>query len=206
MLRPEDIEPMEACPAPAFSKEGWIFELKYDGYRLICGKHGTGVTLLSRKGKDATSWFPEVVSALAALPHLDFIIDAEVCVMDEKGVPDFMALRGLARSRRRYVPNVVLYAFDLLALAGKDLRDLPLLERKAQLRKLIPKGTPGIGYVAHVERTGKELMAAAVEMGMEGVIGKKAKSPYVGGKTRLWLKAKQKGWHDGWERPKRKGS
>ncbi len=192
-LRPEDVKPMEPEVAPPFCREGWVFELKYDGYRLICAKHATGVQLITRKGKDATSWFPEVVQALAALPHLDFIVDAEVCVVDAKGVPDFEALRGLARPRRKHVPNVALYAFDLLALDGKDLRDLPLLERKKALRKLIPKRALGVGYVAHVERTGKELFAAVREMGMEGVIGKKADWPYVGGKTQLWLKAKQQG-------------
>lgn len=197
---------MEPSLAPAFSKPEWVYELKFDGYRMICGKHGTDVTLISKKGKDATEWFPEVVDALAALPHLDFILDGEVCVVDEKGIPDFEALRGLARPRRKRVANVVLYAFDLLALDGKDLRALSLVERKAKLRNLIPKKALGIGFVAHVERTGKELFAAASEMRMEGVVGKLATSPYVGGKTRDWRKAKQAGWHEGWERPKRKRS
>ncbi len=195
---------MEPTLAPPFSREGWLFELKYDGYRLICGKHATGAKLITKKGKDATVWFPEVVSALIALPHVDFILDAEICVVDDKGVPDFEALRGLARPRRKHLPNVALYAFDLLALDSKDLRELPLVKRKAMLRDLIPKKAPGIGYVAHVERTGKELLAAAVAMGMEGVVGKKADSTYEGGKSKLWLKCKQKGWHDGWERPLRK--
>ncbi len=204
MIRAQDIRPMEPTLASPFSKAGWVFELKYDGYRLICGKHATGVALISKKNKDATTWFPEAVNAVVALPHLDFIIDAELCVIDEKGVPDFEMLRGLARPRRKLAAGVALYAFDLLALDGEDQRGLPLLERKTRLRKLIPKKAPGIGFVSHVERTGKELFAAARAMGMEGVVAKKADSLYVAGKTRDWLKFKQAGWHDGWERPKRK--
>jgi bifunctional non-homologous end joining protein LigD len=91
--------------------------------------------------------------------------------------------------------------FDLLFQNGRDLRELPLLERKDRLRKLIPVDDPQLKYIEHLEAEGIEMFKIAASVGMEGVVGKRADSPYVAGRSRLWLKAKQAGFHDGWERP-----
>jgi bifunctional non-homologous end joining protein LigD len=185
-----------------FSRAGWIFELKYDGYRMLGLKEPSGVRLVSRNRHEATTWFPEAVEALQALPGR-FLIDAEACVLDERGIPDFERLRKRAarRGRGREDAPVTLLAFDLLAVNGRDIRGWPLLRRKARLRKLIPPSCVGVGYVDFVPENGLDLYRQAVAAGMEGVVGKRADSPYVGGETLDWIKSKPKGFHDlGWKR------
>lgn len=184
------IQVMEPTNAAPFSRAGWIFEFKYDGFRAIAG----GGQLLSRTKKDASTRFAAIARAVEQLG--DVIIDGEICYVDELGVPDFEGLL------ERRTGRINFYAFDLLFLGGQDLRGLPLLERKGKLRAIVPKNHPCIGYVDYVERAGEALYAQAVGMGLEGVVGKKADSTYRGGRTRLWLKAKPAGYHDGWKRRK----
>src|SRR5687767_7243104 len=105
---------------------------------MLCSKDNDGVHLLSRNRKDATSWFPEIIPSLHALPG-SFILDGEVCVVDDREVPDFEKSRGLAPPREAGGAHVVLFAFDLLAWRGKDLRALPLVERKKRLAELLAK-------------------------------------------------------------------
>jgi bifunctional non-homologous end joining protein LigD len=119
-------------------------------------------------------------------------------VLDDRGVPDFEAMR------HRRGAGFTYCAFDLLYRNGRDLRSLPVIERKERLRKLIPSGTPILLYVDYIKANGMELFKLAASIGMEGIIGKRADSPYVGGRSRLWLKGKQSGFHDGWERPQRR--
>lgn len=199
MARLEDIEFMLATKGAPFDRKGWIFEMKYDGFRVMCEKSPAGVRVLSRNRKDATSWFPEVTKALAKLKG-SFILDGEVCMVDERGVPNFEALRMRSASRCKG-PPALLYAFDLLAVGSDDLRAWPLLKRKERLRKLIPKDARGVGFIDYVPEAGKALYEAAVQMGMEGVVGKREDSPYVPGRSKDWIKSKPAGFHNGWDRP-----
>lgn len=191
---------MLATKGPPFSRAGWISEPKYDGYRIHIGKEGKRVELRTRKQKDATTWWPELIPSLAKLPG-SFVLDAEVCVVDELGRSDFEALQARGRSSGAAAPLVV-FCFDLL-YRRKDLRSLPLLKRKEWLRDLMPEGASHLLYVSHVEGMGLQLYEQAVAIGLEGIMSKRADSPYVGGRSKDWVKSKQAQWHDGWHRIKR---
>lgn len=171
-------------PQP-FTREGWIFELKVDGYRLLASK----TQLLTRNKKDATSWYPEIVATLAKLKG-EFVIDGEVCLLDDRGMPDFENMR--ARTMRKGGRLVDYFAFDLLFLDGVDLRRMPLLERKNALRELIPKKDVRLHYVDHIETEGEFVYKGAVKAGMEGVMAKRADSQYVGTRSRDWLSSRRR--------------
>jgi bifunctional non-homologous end joining protein LigD len=193
-LRARDLKPMLATPGKAFSDPRWVFELKYDGYRLFAEKRDGEAKLYSRAGNDFTATFPEIAEIVAALPFPRFIIDSEVVVLDARGLPSFALLQKRGRlTRRADVARAALelpasiYGFDLLAFEGFDLRGLPLLERKAALRSLLP--TAGaLRYSEHFEAQGEALFAEAERMGLEGIIGKRAASPYVSKRSADWVK------------------
>src|SRR5690606_9596733 len=152
----------------AFSHPDWVFELKYDGYRLIAGRDEQGASLVSRNGNDLTATFPEVARAVRGLPYDGLVLDGEVVVHDRRGLPSFALLQRRGRLRnRRGVARAALelpatyYAFDLLVIGGADLRGLPLLERKALLREVVPEAGP-IRFSDHVAEQG-EALARTVE-------------------------------------------
>jgi bifunctional non-homologous end joining protein LigD len=194
----KDIGLMLATSSKPFSRAGWIYELKYDGARLLIKKQGDDVQLMTRNRKDATSWFPELIPEIKKLKG-DFIIDAEVCVTDELGRSDFEALLGLLRpaGRRRKPASLALYCFDLLFLGNQDLRQKPLLYRKEKLAKLIGRGQGRLLFVQHIEEKGEWLYEQAQQMGLEGIVAKKADSRYIAGRTSNWLKSKPAGYHAG---------
>jgi bifunctional non-homologous end joining protein LigD len=185
----------EATEVP-FSGPGWLFELKYDGYRLLAWKEGTRVTLRYRGGGDATPLFPEVARALALLPIEEAVIDGEVVVLDAAGRPDFHALQGRAQLRRAadvadgsVARPATLFAFDLLAAGGLDLRGLPLERRKAVLAALVPRLGP-VRFADHVEEHGEALFREVAGRGLEGVVGKRADAPYRAGRSPAWRKVR----------------
>ena len=135
---------MLAGKSRPFSREGWLYELKLDGYRMLATKG----QLLTRNKKDASTWYPEILTALDELKG-SYIIDGEVVLLDENGRPNFEGMR--ARARKRGGALVTLFGFDLLWRNGKDLRALPLLTRKERLRKLIPPANSRIVFVEHIE-------------------------------------------------------
>lgn len=179
--------------AKPFSRDGWIFEFKYDGYRALASKE----QLLTRNKKDATAWYPKIVEALRKIRGR-FVLDGEICLVDEHGIPDFEAMRGGADRKSGLTLNY--YVFDLLFLDGKDLRHMPLVQRKDRLGRLIPKGHAHVSYVDHIATAGEPLYLYAVSIGMEGILGKRADSHYVGGITHDWLKVKAPNYSDGWKR------
>jgi bifunctional non-homologous end joining protein LigD len=128
-----------------------------------------------------------------------FILDGEVCLLDERGVPNSDGMRHRALRKRGEL--VTYFAFDLLFMNGRDLRELSLLERKARLKRLLPREHSRLRYVDYIEAQGEAMYRHAVKVGLEGVVGKKADSPCMGGRRRDWLKSKPAGFHDGWERP-----
>jgi DNA ligase D-like protein (predicted ligase) len=180
------IEPMKAVLSDQpFSDPDWIFERKLDGIRAIAIKDGSGVSLMSRTAHRMNDQFPELVRALEDETSDDFIVDGEI-VAFENGVTSFARLQQRARE---HVP-VFLYAFDLPRHAGKDLRPRPLRERKARLRRGLDFNGP-IRFNPHRNgEHGEELYREACRKGLEGVIAKRADSPYVGGRSRDWLKLK----------------
>ncbi len=194
-LRARDVEPMKATRrASAFTDPEWVFELKYDGYRLIAGREGGEAVLVSRNGNDLTPTFPEVARAVCGLSYEGPVLDGEVVVHDEQGLPSFGRLQKRGRlQNRRDIARAALelpatfYAFDLLALAGADLRELPLLERKALLREVLPTVGP-IRYSDHIVGEGEALWAKVGELGIEGIMAKRADAPYRGARSRSWYK------------------
>src|SRR5687768_9938676 len=180
----------------AFTRDGWIFELKLDGYRLIASKSKGEALLLTRNGNDYTNVFPEIARAVKALPFDECIIDGEVVVCDSKGLPSFSRLqqRGRLSSpleiRRAAVElPATFYAFDLLAFEDFDVRPLQLVRRKELLKDVVPALGP-LRYLDHVEREGEAFLEQVTAMGLEGIVAKKSDCPYRKGRSPHWLKIK----------------
>nr|WP_238152896.1 non-homologous end-joining DNA ligase [Xanthomonas campestris] len=166
----------------------WLHEIKWDGYRLLADLVDGQAQLRSRNDQAWTDSFPEVAKAVQALPVRDARLDGELVVLDAQGRSDFSALQraidGTARQPLRYL------VFDLLGVAGVDLRATPLLERKQLLRALLGE-TPGtLAYSAHVIGRGPEVFAASADKGWEGIVSKRADAPYRGGRSADWVKTK----------------
>jgi len=180
----------------AFTRDGWLFELKLDGYRLIASKSHGEALLLTRNGNDYTSVFPEIARAVKSLPFDDCIIDGEVVCLDAKGIPSFSRLqqRGRLSSeieiRRAAVElPATFYAFDLLAFEDFDLRPLPLVRRKELLSDVVPK-LGALRYLDHIETEGEAFLEQVTAMGLEGIVAKRSTSRYRGGRSGDWLKIK----------------
>ena len=182
----------------AFSRAGWLFEPKLDGYRVLAARGKGGAQLFTRNANDYTDAFPEVTRAVAALPFDRLLLDGEVVVLDEKGLPSFQRLQGRARLRRPIdirhatVENpVTYYAFDLLGFEDYDLRPLPLTARKSVLQQVLPP-VGALRYLEHVANDGEALYHEAERLGLEGVVGKKAAAPYKAGRSPAWLKVRSR--------------
>ena len=179
----------------AFTDKDWLFELKYDGYRLLAERSQDGAVFLrSRNGHDFTYLFPDIALAVKSLPYNGLVLDGEVVCLDADGRPDFGKLQKRAQLSRR--PEIAkatvelpatLFVFDLLGFDGFDLRDLPLLKRKRLLEPLMPLAGP-LRFAEHVAAQGEAMYAGVQEMGLEGIMAKRADSNYVGGRTGKWLK------------------
>ena len=177
-----------------FTKEGWVFEIKYDGYRLIADGAGGQPVLWSRNGNDITETFPDIARAVRGLPYDGIVLDGEVVVHDDAGLPSFSRLQQRGRLQRKSaIARAALdlpaafYAFDLLAFGGLDLRDLPLLARKAILREALPTVGP-IRYSDHIETEGQAMYEQVTGMRLEGIVAKRADSPYRSGRSTSWYK------------------
>lgn len=168
-----------------FSDPAWIFERKLDGVRCIAHRDGSGVRLLSRTDRDMSVQYSEVSEALRADPCPDFVVDGEVVALDRRGITSFSRLQRRGKER----VAIYLYVFDLLRLEGVDLRDLPLRERKRQLREALRFEDP-IRFTPHRNKVGEQLYEEACRKGLEGVIAKRADSPYRATRSRDWLKLK----------------
>jgi bifunctional non-homologous end joining protein LigD len=169
-----------------FDDPGWVFERKLDGVRCMAHRDGGGpVRLLSRTDRDMTDQFPELAEALEAQPVGDFVVDGEIVAFAD-GVTSFSRLQRRARER----VSVFLYVFDILRHEGRDVRDLPLRKRKALLRDTFEYGGR-LRYSQHRNKHGKRLFSEACRKGLEGLIAKRADSPYRSrARSRDWLKLK----------------
>jgi bifunctional non-homologous end joining protein LigD len=179
-----------------FTKDGWLFELKLDGYRLLAAKRGGEAKLVTRNGNDYTEVFPEIARAVKAIPLDDFIIDGEVVVLDSAGKPSFSLLqqRGSlhnAHDIKRAAVELAstFFTFDLLAAQGYDARGLALSKRNELLAAAVPK-VGAVRYLDHIETQGEAFHKQVSALGLEGIIAKKADQPYRAGRSANWLKIK----------------
>ena len=165
----------------------WLHEMKYDGYRLELAVGDGEARAYTRSGLDWSDRFDCIVEQAARLDVRSALIDGEAVVMDAAGRSSFQALQGALKG----APDTIDYfAFDLLELNGDDLTSLPLVERKAKLREILPEGDPRIRYSDHIEGNGEKLLHSFCDAGLEGVISKLATAKYVGSRSGGWLKTK----------------
>ena len=169
--------------------EGWLFEVKWDGYRALAYVRQGEAKLVSRNGNDLTGRFPTVAAAVVkAVKTPDCVLDGEVCALDEQGRPSFSAMQ-----QGKPGTPVVYEVFDVLEVEGSPLVDLPLRERRARLEKLLDRRSTAV-RLSEVFEDGAALLDAAKAQGLEGIVAKRADSPYRQGKrTREWLKIKTHG-------------
>ncbi|HMA54945.1 MAG TPA: non-homologous end-joining DNA ligase, partial [Acidobacteriota bacterium] len=184
---PSDERPMLATLVDGpFDREGWAFEVKWDGFRSLAAVKGGKVRLLSRNGKAQNARFPTVAAALSGFP-VDAVFDGEIVAVDAEGRPHFQDLQN---SMRTGEGHILYYVFDILYAAGYDLRTLPLRRRRVILEKLLPVSAT-VRLSEAIERTGKAFFRAAEKNGLEGVMAKDLSSPYRSGvRSREWLKIK----------------
>ncbi len=167
---------------------GWLFEMKYDGYRCLLAIGGGKARVYTRTGLDWTDKFPEIAEAAAGLSVGSALLDGEIVSVDDKGNTNFSALQEAISNGGR---GLSLFLFDALEIDGKDLSKRPNVERKARLAAALGAGAPPfIFYADHVLGKGEQLFDAMCEAGQEGVIAKKADAPYRGARTKSWLKIK----------------
>jgi bifunctional non-homologous end joining protein LigD len=169
--------------------QDWLHEIKYDGYRLRVERNGDRVRLFTRNGHDWTKRYPWIVEAALKNRQKQFVIDGEAVILGVDGVPDFNVLHS-----HKHDDEVQLYAFDIMALDGDDLRDLPLSLRKTNLTRLLARRPEGI-FIAPFEQgeIGPDLFHAARNMGLEGLVSKRRDRPYRAGRSPHWVKVKNRG-------------
>jgi bifunctional non-homologous end joining protein LigD len=184
---PRRVKPMLATLVEKpFDRPGWLFEVKWDGYRAIAEVEKDKVRLYSRKFQPFENKYRPVVQALAELGH-DAVIDGEIVVLDDQGVSQFELLQKYQQSGRG---ALIYYVFDLLYLDGQDLRKLPLIERKEKLARLV-RGFHNVRLSEHVEEKGIAFYEAAKEHGLEGIMAKQDDCKYLQGvRSQCWLKLK----------------
>ena len=186
---PANVEPMLATLASKpFSDPDWLFEIKWDGYRVQAVVREGSVKILTRNLHDAETYFPRLLTPPSWISASEAIVDGEVVALDDLGRPDFGLLQ--ERLGQRGAPGLVYQAFDLLYLDGRSLLDVPLEDRKRLLRSVL-KEHPRVRYAAHIEGEGLAFHAAAASQGLEGVVAKLRRSRYEPGRrSSAWLKIK----------------
>jgi bifunctional non-homologous end joining protein LigD len=165
----------------------WLHEMKYDGYRLLVAVGGGQARAYTRSGLDWSEKFAAIVEAAAKLDVGSALLDGEAVVLDAEGRSSFQALQGALKG----APATIDYsAFDLLELDGEDLTGLPLTDRKAKLREILPDNDPRIRYSEHIVGNGEKLLHQFCDAGLEGVISKLTSAKYVGSRSGGWVKTK----------------
>lgn len=185
---PWQVQPMlSTLVDEPFSRPDWLFEIKWDGYRAIASKHKQNYELYSRNHNTFAEKYPPVVEALHELKH-DVILDGEIVVVDDGGVAHFEWLQGWKTDPHG---SLQYYVFDILWCDGRDVRNMPLYERKALLKAVLPSGSSVLKYSDDVEENGESLFKEMQHRGLEGIVAKRKDSPYrEGDRGADWLKAK----------------
>lgn len=190
---PERIEPCLALLVgkPPVGPE-WLFEVKWDGYRLAVHIEAEKVHIITRGGHDWTHRFPTIAAAAAGLELQSAILDGEAVVLDERGSASFQALQQAlgGRGGKRHAKEAILYAFDLLYLDGYDLRELPLDDRRAMLSHILDDAPAGLRLSEELDVPGAALLERACALGLEGIIAKLRSSHYRPGRGGEWQKIK----------------
>ena len=164
---------------------GWLHEIKHDGFRIFARKQGERVQVWSRRGADFSYRFPSIAEAVRGLSADEALIDGEAVVLRIDGRSDFHALM-----TKRGGAEATLVAFDLLRVNGDDLRLRPLEARREALQRLVPNVRHGILFCEALAAEGAVVFKKACELGLEGIVSKRAGSFYRNGRSRNWLKAK----------------
>ena len=185
-ILPKRLQPMLATLTDApFDDPGWVFENKYDGFRMIAEIERRKVTLYSRNGKIISRSYIDVAKALEGVKH-DAVIDGELVAMGKDGVSHFQLLQNALRHEAKLLYCV----FDLMSEKGVDLRKQPLLDRKERLKAILPRNKL-IAFSPHRKAKGTTFFAEAERKGLEGIMAKRADSAYASGsRTADWLKIK----------------
>ena len=184
--------PIRATAVPA--GDGWVHEVKFDGYRVQAHKVGARVIVFSRNGHDFTERFPSIARLLRKLPATSAVLDGEVVASDADGRPNFARLH--LQHWVKQPTMVHLWAFDLLAFNGRDLRSQPLAKRQAYLRLLMERfGCPAVSLSEHFE-DGMALLRVVEARGLEGIVSKRCDAPYRSGDCRDWWKIKTAAWRE----------
>jgi ATP dependent DNA ligase domain len=195
LLRPTFIPPQipRSADSPPRGTD-WIHEPKLDGYRFQVIKNGDQVRICSRSGADYSDRLPRMVEWFAHLPTHAAVLDGELCLIDATGAANFRRLMAEMRTRRPDEKQLAFMVFDLLHQNGVDLRELPLLERKRDLRRLCRRSR--VPFMREIETfpDGQMLHTHCNYFGFEGVISKRTASRYVSGPSRSWLKVKCPDW------------
>jgi bifunctional non-homologous end joining protein LigD len=186
---PDFVPPQLATQAstPPNTK-GWLHELKLDGYRIQARKHGATVQLLTRTGLDWTHRMKAIAAAVVRLPAESLIADGEVVVLAADGTTSFADLQAAFQEGAKH--PLIYFLFDLLHLDGRNLRGLPLRERKALLVRLLPTNDEVLRLSEHLETSGDAMFRGACEVHAEGIVSKRADSRYASGRSASWLKLK----------------
>jgi bifunctional non-homologous end joining protein LigD len=177
------------------AQKGWIYEIKYDGYRLLARLADGAARLFTRAGNDWTAKLPALARRLAEFGLDGSWLDGEIAVLDPDGIPDFQALQNALEINSH--GRIGYYVFDAPWLLGHDLQAQPLLARKQRLEAALAgvgdRGAPLVAYSEHFSGESGEIAAAleqACRLGLEGLIGKQGDAPYLGERTRSWIKLK----------------
>jgi bifunctional non-homologous end joining protein LigD len=199
-LAPEKIDGARKAPLPESmaaqlallvaeppAGDGWLHEIKYDGYRMLCRVADGKCRMMSRNGKDWTTAFPRIADAVAHLPVASAWIDGEVVVVDTHGRTSFQALQNALSNGAS--ATLVFYAFDLPYVNGYDLRGAALVDRKTLLRKIVGAGSL-VRFSEHVEGSGPAFFGEACRLGLEGIVSKRADARYEATRGRAWQKVK----------------
>jgi bifunctional non-homologous end joining protein LigD len=192
MPMPRYLEPMKATLATRpFRDEDWLFEIKWDGYRVEAVVDDGSVRLYTRNGNDAGAYFGRLLDPPTWIAARQAIVDGEVVALDERGRPDFPLLQERISAGRAGSPAPLVYqAFDLLYLDGRSLVDVPLEDRK-KLLELVLRPTQRVQYAKHIEAEGIAFFEAAKVQELEGVVAKQRRSRYEPGRrSPAWLKVK----------------
>ena len=221
----KNAKPRKSAPMPKFRKpqlatlvddvpqgNGWMHEIKFDGYRALIAAKGGQVRVYTRSGKDWSDKFGSLVEALAALDLPSCLMDGEIVATDAKGNPDFSTLQQVLKrghGSQSKADRLAFHAFDLLDLGGEDLTSLPNIERKERLEALLSGAEPPIRAADHVIGAGERLLDAMCAAGQEGIISKRMDAPYRHARSKAWVKVKctrrQEFVVIGWKRSSAKG-
>ncbi len=167
----------------------WLYEMKFDGYRVVVRIEGDDVRLYTRNGHDWSAKLPHLVEAFRALPAKWAWVDGEIVMLDREGIPNFQALQNAFDGER--TQDIVFYAFDLPFIGQRDLRQEPLTVRRALLQQLMDTTEDDhLRFSEALEAAPSDLVATACKMGLEGIMAKRLSSPYVSRRTNTWVKVK----------------